>query len=393
MIDKTIEKKQCTGCQMCGDLCSRDAISFEVDKEGFWYPVVDYDKCIKCGLCQKKCPSLNFRTNSDNHDPKVFAAWIKDDEMRVNSTSGGVFWAFASNWIKEGGVAVGVRYGDDWKSAQGMVAHDLNELMLIKGSKYFQSNSAGIYKSILKEIDSGKRVLFCGTPCQNAAVRGFLGKKSDDVMFVDFICRSINSPLAFKAYINELEKAYDSEVDYVQLKNKDGGWQSLASKVVFKNGKQSVRDKSNDWWVNGFIRNDLYTRESCYNCLYKVLPRASADITIGDFWGIKGKSDEDMFKGISVVMLNSEKGIEFWNRFNEGLEYENHTIEEVLPGNPALIKNPIRSKKQDQFFNNIEKYPFSISVKKCIRKNMIRRLISKVYRKIKYSGGLRDEGK
>ncbi len=308
MIDKSIKKHQCTGCQMCGDLCPRDAITFETDREGFWYPSVDYDRCINCGLCEKKCPSLNFKENSANRAPKVFSAWIKDEEIRINSTSGGVFWAFASNWIKDGGVVVGVRYGDDWKSAQGMVAHDLNELILIKGSKYFQSNSAGVYKRISNEIKLGKKVLFCGTPCQNAALRNFLGKESDGVVFMDFICRSINSPLAFKAYVSELEQEYDSEVDYVQLKNKDGGWQSLASKVVFKNGKQSVRDKKKDWWVNGFIHNDLYTRESCYYCQYKVLPRASADITIGDFWGIKGQSDDDMFKGISVVMINSEKG-------------------------------------------------------------------------------------
>ena len=37
----------------------------------------------------------------------------------------------------------------------------------------------------------------------------------------------------------------------------------------------------------GIYFNDLYTRESCYKCKYKVLPRVNADITIGDFWGIK----------------------------------------------------------------------------------------------------------
>ena len=111
---------------------------------------------------------------------------------------------------------------------------------------------------------------------------------------MDFICRSINSPKAFKAYIDELEHQYNSKVVEVQLKNKKSGWQSLASRVRFENGEESIRDKTQDWWVKGFIFNDLYTRESCFHCQYKVLPRLNADLTIGDFWGIKNQTQQDM---------------------------------------------------------------------------------------------------
>ena len=129
--------------------------------------------------------------------------------------------------------------------------------------------------------------MFCGTPCQISAIKTYIGIDDENLFCMDFICRSINSPKAFKAYIDELESQYNSKVMEVHLKNKDNGWQSLASQVRFENGDVSLKDKNNDWWVKGFIYNDLYTRESCYNCQYKVLPRINADITIGDGCGFQ----------------------------------------------------------------------------------------------------------
>ncbi len=374
MIDR-IEKEKCTGCKMCADICPKGAISFEADEQGFWYPKVN-NLCVNCGLCIAKCPSLN-EVHEEGRKPIVYAAWSKDDDTRITSTSGGVFWEIANKFLAMGGVVAGCRYCEDWKSAEHIIARNQSELLEIKGSKYFQSDTATIYKSVKTEIDNGHKVLFCGTPCQIAAVKSYLGENSENLYCMDFICRSINSPKAFRAYIDELENEYKSDVREVHLKNKKNGWQSLASQVRFANGKESIKDKNEDWWVKGFIYNDLYTRESCYHCQYKVLPRLNADITIGDFWGIKGQNETDMFKGISVMLLNTEKGKELFEECKELFDFKPHSLEEVLPGNPALLRNPVRTNKQDKFFLLLKQHPFSYCVRECIKISMITRCKNK----------------
>ena len=188
MIDK-LDKTQCTGCKMCGDICPKSAISFETDEEGFWYPSIDYTKCIKCNICEKKCPSLNTFEGSDNL-PEVFAAWCIEDSIRLNSTSGGAFWVIAKKFMEDGGMVAGCRYKEDWRSAEHILAHNEEELRKIMGSKYFQSDTAGIYQAVKEALENGKKVLFCGTPCQNAALKSYLGNKTGNIYFMDFI--SIN---------------------------------------------------------------------------------------------------------------------------------------------------------------------------------------------------------
>ncbi len=382
-----ITPQQCTGCKMCLDICPSDAISFEDDDEGFWYPKIDDSKCTRCGICYKRCPSINGLPKKDTTLPIVYSLWSKDDNVRISSTSGGAFFEFGQWFIKNGGVVVGSRYGKDWRSAEHFLAKTMEELDMLIGSKYFQSNTEGIYKQVKEYLEKGEKVLFCGTPCQNAALYSYIGRDYENLYTMDFICRSINSPKAFRAYIDELEKDYKSKAVYVHLKDKQNGWQSLASRVVFANGSISLKDRNNDNWVQGFINNDLYTRESCYQCKYKVLPRASSDLTIGDFWGIKDQSKEDMFKGISVLLINSSKGKELFEIVNSNFVFEEKRIEDVIPGNPALLNNVKENNKHITFFQYLNSgKSFSFSVRKSIgKKNVLKGIIRKVkiyYRKI-----------
>jgi len=371
-----IEKEKCTGCKMCADICPKNAIEFKTDEQGFWYPTVTED-CVKCGLCLKKCPSLNEHSVNEI-PPVVYSAWSKNDFTRVSSTSGGAFWEIAYRFLNNGGVVVGSRYADDWKSAKHIIARTTEELLAIKGSKYFQSDTNGIYREVKIELDGGRNVLFCGTPCQIAAIKVYLGKEYVNLFLMDFICRSISSPKAFRAYLDELESKYQSKVTEVHQKNKKNGWQSLATQVRFENGEESIKDKTEDWWDRGFIYSDLYTRESCYKCQYRVLPRINSDITIGDFWGIKGQNATEMFKGISVILINTAKGQNLFNTCKEEFDFKVHTIEEVLPGNPALVRNPIRTSKQDEFFSLLKSHPFSYCVSECTKEKVTSRLRKKI---------------
>lgn len=363
---ETLDKRKCTGCKMCGDICPKQAISFVCDEKGFWYPVIDKEKCINCGLCEKKCPAMHPAEVKIKEAPVVYAAWSKDEDIRHNSTSGGIFWEAASVFIEKGGVVAGSRYGEDWKSANHFLAHNKEELAQLRGSKYFQSDTRGIYIAVEEELKAGKDVLFCGTPCQNAALSMFLGEKYTNIFYMDFICRSINSPLAFRAYISELEEKYNSSVEKVHLKNKNTGWQSLASFVCFKNGDQSHRDRTQDDWMKGFLQHDLYTRDCCYECQYRSIPRKTADMTIGDFWGIKGENSINMHEGISVVLLNSPKARNLFDEMKKNLVVKEKVMEDVFGGNPALLQPPKESDKSDLFFALLAKKSFSSAVAECL---------------------------
>lgn len=361
----TDNKVNCTGCKMCADICPQGAIVFEKDAEGFWYPIIDDRRCNQCGLCEKKCPSLNSELCLYNGEPEVYAAWSKNWEIRYESTSGGVFWEIAKKFIEDGGIVVGARWGDDRKSVQHYIAYNMNELEALRGSKYIQSDMEGCYKKVKKELDNHKKILFCGTPCQNAAMKIYLGREEENIIYFDFICRSINSPLAFEAFVSELEYKYHSKVKSVHLKNKKKGWQSLATQIIFENGEEYLADRYDDLWIQGFIGNDLYTRPSCYECKYRTLPRRTADITVGDFWGIKNETPYNMFRGVSVVLVNSEKGRKLLDNSSKNLILKRKTINDVLPGNFALLKNPPRNPKRDIFFENLETSGFSKSVLLC----------------------------
>lgn len=379
MIDKAIDR-ECCGCKMCGDLCPTGAIRFVTDHEGFWYPQVDGEKCVKCGLCVKKCPVLNETVNPNAFIPDAYCAWIRDEDMRIKSTSGGAYSALALRMLDDGGYIAGCVFSDDWKSAKHVVGSTRADLEKIFRTKYFQSDTAGIYRAVKELLDQGKQVLFCGSPCQNAALREYLDKEYENLIQCDFICRGINSPAAHRANIRELEKKYGSEVEFFNFKNKSAGWTRLGLLVKFKNGKQDFTDRYTSAWTKGYINYNLFMRPSCEHCHFKRLPRVS-DFSIGDFWGLES-SPENMEKGMSAVMVNTEKGRRYYERTLPYLHSERQDFETVLKGNGSIQICPkYYPKKRDEFFRNIEKEDFSKLVKRLnwdlALKQGVRRMLSK----------------
>lgn len=362
MID-IIGKDLCTGCKMCGDICPTKAISFQREYDGCWYPKIDYIKCVKCDLCEKKCP-VKHKINTNNlSDPIVYAAWSKDDKVRYNSTSGGIYYELGKFFLNHGGYIAGCIFSDDYKSAKHIIGNTDKDLMKIMGSKYFQSDTEGIYRKVLDLLKSGEKVLFCGTPCQVAALRSFLGRDYKNLYLLDFICKGINSPKAYEAYIREIEQKYHSKVISVRQKSKKTGWQSLATNIVLENGKEYHKDRYTDWWIQGYTCGNLFMRENCQNCLYKTMPR-QADLSFGDFWGIKGCSNNEYEKGISVVFENSEKGSLLLDGIKDKIYIEKRLIEEVIEGNPYLFGQAYQNKNRKKFFELLNDVSFSEAVKK-----------------------------
>ena len=358
MIDK-VSKSDCVGCKACGDICPKDAISFSVDYEGFWYPAIDMGKCIKCNLCERACPALNVHRSSEQarEIPKTYKVYHKDKDIRYNSTSGALYYALAQGFVENGDYIAGCVYNDGFTGAHHEASNTMEGLKRIMRSKYFQSDTAGIFKEIKALLVRGEKVLFCGTGCQVSGLYGFLGKEYENLYTVELMCRGINTPLAFTSYMKELRERFHSDIKEVHFKNKSHGWTNLGTLIKFENGKEYYRNRYNEPWVNGFIVGDLYIRPSCENCKYKEFPRV-ADITIGDFWGLEFNEEEQRY-GVSAALVNTGKGDELLQMAEKNMFVEERKFEEALNGNPALLHPVKLNPKRKDFFDRVKSEPYS----------------------------------
>ena len=378
-------KEDCCGCGACFDACSKHAILWERDKEGFSYPRVDISKCVDCGLCNKVCPienSNHINHYNDDFTPIVLGAYHKDDNVRFTSTSGGAFWGLAEAWIKDGGYVAGAIFSDHFK-VKHIVTNKLSELEKIKGSKYCQSDCRGMYRQIAKLLRDGENVMATGLPCQMAGLRQFLRKDYDNLLVVDLICHSVPSPLLFEKYINYLEKKYKSPVIKYHPKNKElGGWHHFSFKAVFENGQ--VYHQNNDLYTRVAF-DSVLARYSCFECHYKHIPQPS-DITIGDFWGIETVDKSyDSPKGVSKIMINNGKGKAFIDSMT-CFDIRQYSVEDAVYNNKRAWPQIKPAKRPDQtirdrFVHNLNKRPFVYTIDKYIlpENNIIR----KVYKFIK----------
>ena len=359
----------CTGCKACGDACPTGAIKFAADKKGFWHPVIDRALCVECERCEKVCIVLKANQSDLQKDmPSVFSAYSREVSIREKSTSGGMFYELSSYVIHNGGVACGCRFSEDYRSAYHSFAETMEELEPMLSSKYFQSETSGIYRKIQDFLQEGRRVLFCGAPCQSAALQQYLPDSlQGGLLTVDFVCLGINSPMGYEKFIDELEERYGSKVKKVRFKDKSRGWHNLGTKIMFQNGKEYYGNRFTDAWVNSFIGGKFMIRSSCAECQFKELPRVS-DITIGDFWGGDYTADERK-NGISLVMLNSQKGKKVFNEVSRLLIFKEADLGDAQAGNKNIDHQvSLDFAQQDEFFNRLENERFSKTVWSMLRR-------------------------
>lgn len=357
MIDR-LTKQECCGCNACGDICPKGAISFTADQEGFLNPVIDHNKCINCGLCDKVCPSINVDKlkRNDFELPKCFAAVNKNLEIRFDSTSGGVFSALAKKAYRHKYYVAGAVWNDDWTVSQVIsnVRHDLEKL---RSSKYIQSDTRGLYKKIKQLLIQGEYVLICGTPCQIAALKSYLGENYENLITIDFICQYVNSPYIWQKYIEFVEKEHNSKVIYIKDKNKELGWRKLCNKIVFENGDVRYDIATENYFRKCYMELGVASRPSCYECKFKGFPRI-ADITIADFWGVEKYCPKELDNnlGTSLVLCNSQKGLDYFDdEVKRGLVIVETDLNNTLQGNKALTVPYVPPFKieRDKFYKDL----------------------------------------
>jgi coenzyme F420-reducing hydrogenase beta subunit len=344
---------------------------------GFKYPEVNYEKCIKCEQCIKVCPSINSIDLSEQiKNPKVYAAWSNNNETRLSSTSGGIFTELSKKIIENNGVVVGARYSDNHFVKHEMVKKS-HELHILKQSKYVQSDIGSIFKHIREELNN-KVVSFTGTPCQVAGLKNFIGNQNDNLITFDFVCRGVNSPKAYRKYLDMLEAKYGSKIKKIEFKNKTYGWNRFSTKVDFENGKIYLKDRYSDVYMRGYIEENLYMRPCCFECKYKTFPRVS-DITLADFWGVAAVDAHlDDNRGTSLIMINSIKGEKIFSQIQLEIYSKEVQLENALSGNNAIFKSANKNLNSKEFLSMLDNASFLECFRKYVSHNYIKRLFLKI---------------
>lgn len=381
--------EDCCGCNACKVACPKQCITMKVDTEGFWYPQIDLSTCIDCGICEKVCPIISTNKTIERYNtPIVYAAYNKDNDVRIDSTSGGLFSALANQIYKENGYVGGAVYNDD-HSVSHIVTNNPEDLSKIRSSKYLQSDTDQLFPNIKNLLNNGKKVLVCATPCQIQGLYKFLKKDYENLYTCDFICRGVNSPKVFKSYMNMLERQYGAKATQIKFKAKKWGWHRFSMRVNFSNGKEYCKDRWHDLYFIGYLQSGNFARPSCYECKFKGFPQ-KADITLADFWGIeKIDPSMDQDKGTSLVMVNSDKGQSLFDRIKPNLVWKQFKMEDAKAGNPAL-NSSLKSIHLDrkEFFEAINTQTFEDVASKFFSKKTIKgdSKLSKLFKIIKPLG-------
>lgn len=360
------EKEKCTGCEACFNSCYQNAITMSQDEEGFYYPIIDNNKCNKCGVCTKVCPELNNYKYNDINKLKVYVGVNKEKGILDKSASGGVFSAFASKVILENGVVYGAAFGRDF-SVEHTKAENMKELDALRNSKYVQSRIGFTYREIRRELMKGKIVLFVGTPCQVIGLKSFLKKDYHNLITIDLVCHGVPSPKFFEEYLLSQESKYNAKVDRINFRSKKNGWEQLTVKINLDNGRTIYRKAEFDPYMKAFTRR-FSVRESCFTCNASRLPRVS-DITISDFWGINVKKAEELNKseGISLLLVNSVKGSEFTESIKSMLNIYDRILDDAIKENETIKGNMPKPEMKDKFRNDYIENGYEYVTKKYLK--------------------------
>lgn len=352
------DKNECCACGACVSVCPKNAISMQIDENGFSYPHIDHAKCIKCGACKRAC---GFQNQPPFCLPiKVYAASAKSKDVLNKSASGGAFAIVASNILSCGGYV----YGAALEMQEGKLVpkhiciSDVSQLSRLQGSKYVRSNVSAVYKEIKDKVQNGDLILFSGTPCQVASLKRFLGKDYENIFFIDIICHGVPEQQLFYDFIDYREKKLKGIITDFNFRDKSRG-QGYTTRTEYERGgrKYYKTNKGEKFAYIRFFSKSFTLRENCYNCPYSQKERIS-DLTIGDFWGF---SDEypnrigELFNekdGISCILCNSSKGEELIENCRDALNIFQTDYSSVLRYNKQLNKPSFKPLQRAELYEN-----------------------------------------
>ena len=373
-------KNHCCGCSACAQICPKQCIAMMPDSEGFCYPKINETICVKCGLCEKVCPMLK----SQNMQGQVhaWAAYCKEDKIRLASSSGGIFSLLAEEILEEGGVVFGAAF-DGQMMVHHVAVESVRDLERLRGSKYLQSRIENSYADVKAYLAADRKVLFSGTACQIAGLLHFLGRPYEKLWTVDVLCHGVPTPTLWKNYLSEQNRAFKMPVRQISFRDKSQGWKKYQVAWKVEGGKIYRQPASRNSYMRLFLSN-ICLRPSCYDCHFKGFPSVS-DLTLGDCWGVEQHSPEmDDDKGTSVVIVNTEKGNTLREKIAGRCVWKEEKLDVLLPPTADSRKSVQPHPNRRRFFLlMVEDKPVS-ALLQLIRPSFKKRVQNKCKQILKY---------
>lgn len=374
---KILNKKDCTGCRACEQICPVKAISMKEDDEGFITPKVDEERCIKCGLCKKTCGQIDRFYNKNNLEERKFlGVRPKEKEIAKNSTSGGIAYLISKMVIEENGIVFGSAYDENLMPYQKYVK-DKKELQQLRGSKYVTSDTKKTFSQVKEFLEEGKKILYIGVPCQIGGLKKFLKKDYENLYTIDIICHGVPSQKIFKKYLeNEEKKLREKIISYTARSKSKVAWgMGYCAEIKTKN-KIKYKKADFDPYYTAFLKGKV-NRECCYECKYANL---DGDITLGDLWGIE-QFDYDFYdkNGVSLAIVNTIKGEKIFNKVKNLVEYRQYNEQQVTKFNGNLKHPTTRPQNREIIYKQLDEMSFEEYSKKYLaNKNKLKYVLKDI---------------
>ena len=352
----------CTGCGACENACGIDAIALRPDSEGFLMPEVDRDRCIECGACERACPVLHPPRLDRSAAPRVYACWNRDEAVRRESASGGMFSVFAEHVLRQAGVVFGAAFDGEMNLKHEGVRRR-EDLARLRSSKYLQSRQGDAFRQVRQLLQEDTSVLFVGTPCQVAGLYGYLGalRRHRQLLTCDLVCHGVPNQVLFRKYIETLEAKYHLRVTGMNFRHKRSGWLLPSVQVTFEDGRRRFLSGIGSSFQQGFGENKIL-RRCCHDCRFSTLPRMS-DITLGDFWSIGKRAPfpHDIDKGVSLVLVHSERGAQAFDACRDYFFSEERTLEEAKDsgGGRMILGSATKHPAREAVFRDMYSMPYA----------------------------------
>lgn len=355
----TQKKELCCGCRACEQICHVHAIIMKEDEEGFLYPHLNMNLCTQCGLCEKVCPiSEPILVSSEIANMQVYAAMTRDVELRKKSSSGGLFSEIASVILHAEGGVYGAAFDREFRLKHVGVFSE-KELDRLRGSKYLQSDTGTTFSQVRDLLRQGKSVYYTETPCQIAGLKKFLRREYENLFTSDLACHGVPSQKIFFAYKDYLEHKNVGRISSFNFRDLDGWGPAINIRLERRNKTVVVADSYYLFspYLYAFL-NGYLNRPVCYSCPYARSGRVG-DITLADFWGVRRFFPSlDVKKGVSLILVNTEKGRKMLESMNNNLDLMPSCFEDAVLENWNLAHPTVRPPQRDTVYVNLDKYSF-----------------------------------
>lgn len=380
MIEIT-DKKMCCGCTACVNVCPVQCIVMRRDRdEGFDYPVANPDICIGCGRCESVCPVL-----SPAFPAEPLAAYaVRNEENVEGSSSGGVFPALAEAVLADGGIVFGAVMESDMKVGHAE-AETMEDVQRMRESKYVQSDLYSVFADVREYLESGRKVLFTGTPCQVAGLNKYLGKDREGLMTVDVACHGVPGPGVWEQYVKALEKRHGARMRAASFRDKSKGWRHYVFRTTYSSPDTEVSVKAAADPYMALFMQDMTLRPSCYSCPARH-GRSGSDLTLSDLWSVaEAAPDLNDDRGVSGVIVNTERGSALFERIHAETK-QSIPVDAVTKDNGGFAESIAVPEKRDEFFAGLKvagvdvyehmksyvvKKPFYKRISRCLRSGLV----------------------